>query len=139
MKPMTDWITSQNGTFVIETLPSWFAFFTKYVLNEEAVRTFLALLELEKKLKLPDHFQPVGTPILLGSRLIPKSVFETPEGRSTMVDILLQMAQHRLPYIPVVPPILFNATEGSTSTTPAWRDALWHVRSNHTYYLLALC
>jgi len=106
MKPMTDWITSQNGTFVIETLPSWFAFFTKYVLNEEA---------------------PVGTPILLGSRLIPKSVFETPEGRSTMVDILLQMAQHRLPYIPVVPPILFNATEGSTSTTPAWRDALWHL------------
>lgn len=38
MKPMTDWITSQNGTVVIETLPSWLAFFTKYVLSAEAVR-----------------------------------------------------------------------------------------------------
>lgn len=72
--------------------------------------------------------QTVGTELLLGTRLIPKSVFETPEGQSAMIDLLLQIAEHHLPYIPVVPPILFNATENSTSTTPAWRDSLWHVR-----------
>lgn len=40
MKPMSDWILAHNGTAVLETLPSWNAFFKKYVLSAEAVRYF---------------------------------------------------------------------------------------------------
>lgn len=40
MKPMSDWILSQNGTTILETLPSWNAFFKKYVLAAEAVGSF---------------------------------------------------------------------------------------------------
>ncbi|KLO08170.1 FAD-binding domain-containing protein [Schizopora paradoxa] len=112
MKPMVDFINLQNGSSIITTVPSWLEFFNEFALAGEA---------------------PVGTELLLGSRLIPKSVFETPEGQSAMVKVLLQVSEHSLPYIPVVPPILFNATENSTSTTPAWRDALWHLNAFATW------
>ena len=72
--------------------------------------------------------QAVGTPIVLGSRLIPKALFESAAGRGRLVAHLLkQTAELGLPYIPVATPIAFNYTPGATSVTPAWRTALWHV------------
>jgi hypothetical protein len=41
MKPVADYVASQNGTVVVEELPSWLAFFQKYVLQAEAVRMLL--------------------------------------------------------------------------------------------------
>ena len=37
MKSAIDFIDALNGTVVIETLPSWYAFFTKYITGAEAV------------------------------------------------------------------------------------------------------
>lgn len=66
----------------------------------------------------------------LGSRLIPKALFESTAGRAQLVAHLLkQTTDLGLPYIPVGTPIAFNYTLGTTSVTPAWRDSLWHVRN----------
>jgi hypothetical protein len=60
---------------------------------------------------------------------MPKALFESTEGRARLVvHLLKQTAEIGLPYIPVVTPVAFNYTPGATSLTPAWRDALWHVR-----------
>jgi hypothetical protein len=37
MKNVSDYALSQNGKVTIETLPSWYAFFKKYVLGAQAV------------------------------------------------------------------------------------------------------
>jgi hypothetical protein len=37
LKNISDYALSQNGTVVIETLPSWNMFFKKYVTGAEAV------------------------------------------------------------------------------------------------------
>ncbi len=44
MQPAVDFATAHNGTVTIEELPSYLAFFTKYVTSVEAVR--LPLLRL---------------------------------------------------------------------------------------------
>jgi hypothetical protein len=76
----------------------------------------------------------VGVEIVVGSRLISKNVFNSAEGRSELVDILLEIvAQGELEaYIPVVAPVLYNATQ-ATSVTPAWRSSYWHV--SHLVYV----
>lgn len=71
--------------------------------------------------------QGVGVPLALTTRLLPKSLFQTDEGRSQLLNLLLAASKTNLAYVPVVAPVLFNATANSTSVTPAWRDALWHV------------
>ncbi|KAJ6592868.1 FAD-binding domain-containing protein [Mycena capillaripes] len=98
---------ANNGTAAIETLPSWFTFFTRFIVQVQA---------------------PVGNSMTIGSRLIPKTLFESATGRARLVAHLLkQTAQFGLPYIPVGTPIAFNYTPGTTSVTPAWRDTLWHL------------
>jgi hypothetical protein len=37
LKNISDYALSQNGTVIIETLPSWKTFFDKYVINAESV------------------------------------------------------------------------------------------------------
>jgi Berberine and berberine like. len=37
------------------------------------------------------------------------------------------------PYIPVVGPVLYNYTEGSTSAAPAWREAIWELGSGASW------
>lgn len=61
------------------------------------------------------------------TRLLPKTLFQTDEGRAQVLNLLLTASKTVSPYIPVVAPVLFNATANSTSVTPAWREALWHV------------
>ncbi|KAJ6480986.1 FAD-binding domain-containing protein [Mycena sanguinolenta] len=107
MAQLSAFAKANNGTAVIETLPSWFVFFTRFIVEVE---------------------RAVGSAVVLGSRLIPKALFESEAGRAQLVAHLLkQTAELALPYIPVTTPIAFNYTPGATSVTPAWRTALWHL------------
>ncbi|KAJ7304827.1 FAD-binding domain-containing protein [Mycena albidolilacea] len=115
MAQLSAFARANNGTAIIETLPSWFPFFTKFIVEVEAA---------------------VGIPATLGSRLIPKALFESEAGRSQLVvHLLKQTIELGLPYIPVTTPIAFNYTPGATSVTPAWRTALWHLsgKANWSY------
>ncbi|KAE9409761.1 FAD-binding domain-containing protein [Gymnopus androsaceus JB14] len=104
---VTEFIQSQNGTVVIETLPNFYSFFVKYAIPNGA---------------------PVGAEGILASRLIPSSVFETQEGRDTFLQALADFpaaAQSSVNIIAATP-FLYNATVNLTSTTPAWQNAVWH-------------
>lgn len=124
MKPISDWILSQNGSVTIETVPSWNTFFQGFVLTAEVVSIVNSLSRWRNLLL---RFKGVGVPLALTTRLIPKSLFQTDRGRAQLLDLLLTASKTNLAYIPVVAPVIFNATANSTSVTPAWRDALWHV------------
>ncbi|KAK0210213.1 FAD-binding domain-containing protein [Desarmillaria ectypa] len=114
VQPIVDHALAQNGTAIVEEIPSWMAFFTKYVLSAEA---------------------GVGVEVTLGNRLIPAEKFATDSGKAELLDILTRMVQQFSinPYIVVGTPFLYNYTEGSTSVTPAWRNALWHMSSSRTF------
>ncbi|KAJ6518381.1 isoamyl alcohol oxidase [Mycena vulgaris] len=113
MAQLSAFALASNGTSVIETLPSWLAFFTRFIVQVQA---------------------PVGNSMAIGSRLIPQAMFETSAGRAVLVAHLLnQTAEHGMPYIPVGTPIAFDATPGTTSVTPAWRDSLWHLSSGFVW------
>ncbi|KAJ6527169.1 FAD-binding domain-containing protein [Mycena capillaripes] len=97
-----------NGTATLETLPSWYEFYQRFIVQVQVM---------------------VGNSMAIGSRLVPKSLFKSADGRAQIVALLLrQTAERGMPYIPVGTPIAFNYTPGATSITPAWRDALWHIR-----------
>ncbi|KAI9929525.1 hypothetical protein ASPWEDRAFT_41262 [Aspergillus wentii DTO 134E9] len=99
----------QGGTATIEQFSSWYSFYTKYVTSSSV---------------------SVGVTHFAGSRLVPKAVFETAEGRKNLMDFFqLIQSNGQSPYIPVVAPYLYNYTEGSTSATPAWRSAIWELGS----------
>ncbi|KAJ7091723.1 FAD-binding domain-containing protein [Mycena crocata] len=107
MEPIAVFATANNGTATVETYSSWFDFFTRFVSKAQ---------------------QPVGFSGVLGSRLMPKSLFESDTGRTKLIAHLVkQTAEHGMPAIGVVTPIGFNATAGATSLSPAWRDSLWHL------------
>ncbi|KAJ7582853.1 FAD-binding domain-containing protein [Mycena floridula] len=107
MKPITDFVQSQNGTVVIEELPSWYAFFEKYVLVAEA---------------------SVGLEFILGTRLIPTSMrfitFLASLGPTLKWAILL-----------TTPTLYKNYTNDlvPASITPAWRDSLYHLSTSASF------
>ncbi|KAI0938398.1 hypothetical protein AcW1_001860 [Taiwanofungus camphoratus] len=106
MQAATDFALSQGGTAVVEELPSWYAFFQKYVTLAQAA---------------------VGPELTLGTRLITTSLFQTDEGRATLSNTIKDVLSFASPYIVTGTPFLYNYVEGSTSVTPAWRDSLWHL------------
>ncbi|KAJ7838180.1 FAD-binding domain-containing protein [Mycena olivaceomarginata] len=114
LKSVTAYVKAQNGTVVIEELPSWQAFFTKYVTVAQA---------------------SVGVENTLTSRLIPTEIFTTEAGRTTLTNTMVQMIdQYGVnPYIVVGTPFLFKGPENATSVTPAWRKALWQI-GGHTLW-----
>lgn len=102
-----------NGTVVIERMPSWYSFYTKYVTANEAA---------------------VGGPRILASRLIPASLFTTAKGRSKLLSFLnhFQGVGGSI-YIPVTAPYLYRWDPDSTSATPAWRNSLWTLGIGETW------
>ncbi|KDQ63022.1 hypothetical protein JAAARDRAFT_120376 [Jaapia argillacea MUCL 33604] len=112
LQEVSDYVLSQNGTVVVETLPSWYAFFTKYVLAAEA---------------------PVGTEYLLGTRLMPSSLFQTQTGMEQMYNAILNILPYAYPYIVVGTPFLYNHTAGTTSVTPAWYNSFWHISARTSF------
>ncbi|EPQ60158.1 FAD-binding domain-containing protein [Gloeophyllum trabeum ATCC 11539] len=112
LKEASDYVTSQGGTVVIETLPSWWAFFSKYVISAQSA---------------------VGQDYLLGSRLMPSALFQSDDGKQKILDALVDMLPVANPYIVVGTPFLYNETAGATSVNPVWYDSLWHL-SFHTAF-----
>ncbi|KAF5343462.1 hypothetical protein D9758_011849 [Tetrapyrgos nigripes] len=108
VQPAVDFALSQNGTAVVEELPSWQAFFSKYVVFVESA---------------------IGAPVILGTRLIPVDLFSTEAGKAKFLGVLDNViAQFNItPGVVYATPFLFNHTEGSTSVTSAWRNSLWHM------------
>ncbi|EMD34723.1 hypothetical protein CERSUDRAFT_116916 [Gelatoporia subvermispora B] len=106
MQPAIDFAMANNGTVTIETLPSFFAFFNKFVMSAQA---------------------GVGPEITLGTRLLPTTLFSTEEGRAALSNVFKQTLPFASPYIVAGTPFLYQYEEGSTSVTPAWRDSLWHL------------
>ncbi|KZT27587.1 FAD-binding domain-containing protein [Neolentinus lepideus HHB14362 ss-1] len=112
LQEASDYVTAQGGSVVIETLPSWYAFFAKYVISAQSA---------------------VGQEYLLGSRLMPSALFQTNEGKQQILDALINMLPSANPYIVVGTPFLYNQTAGATSINPVWYDSLWHL-SFHTLF-----
>ncbi|KAJ7701763.1 FAD-binding domain-containing protein [Mycena rosella] len=112
LKNVSEYVTAQNGSVVIEELPSWEVFFTKYVTTAEA---------------------SVGVENTLMGRLISTDLFTSKSGKTTLTKTMIQMIQQYAinPYIVVGTPFLFNGTANATSVTPAWRKALWQL-GGHT-------
>lgn len=107
LKPVTDYALGQNGTVVTEVLPSWYAFYEKYLVPHQAASGYATILD---------------------TRLIPTALFETPSGHASIMKLFEAMLALGIsPYIPVVSPYLYPYVEGSTSATPAWRSSLWEV------------
>ncbi|KZT68409.1 isoamyl alcohol oxidase [Daedalea quercina L-15889] len=106
MQAAAEFAIAQGGTAVVEEMPSYLAFFTKYVPTAEA---------------------GVGTEITLGTRLISASLFATEEGRATLSETIANVLSFASPYVVVGTPFLYNYTAGATSFTPAWYDSLWHL------------
>ncbi|OQD71321.1 hypothetical protein PENPOL_c001G07555 [Penicillium polonicum] len=102
-----------GGSAIIEEFTSWYPFYEKYVKTSSVA---------------------VGVTRFPGSRLIPRSIFETAEGRKNIMDYFGTIQSlGQTPYIPVVGPVLYNYTEGSTSATPAWREAIWELGSGASW------
>lgn len=113
MEPAAQFARANNGSVVLETLPSWYAFYTKFVTSNEA---------------------PVGGPRILASRLIPSSLFETAGGRTKLLEFLEHMLEVGIsPYIPATAPWLYDWDPESTSATPAWRNAVWELGMGVTW------
>ncbi|KUM66970.1 hypothetical protein ACN42_g59 [Penicillium freii] len=104
---------ANGGSATIEEFASWYPFYEKYVKTSSVA---------------------VGVTRFPGSRLIPRSIFETAEGRKNIMDYFGAIQSlGQTPYIPVVGPVLYNYTEGSTSATPAWREAIWELGSGASW------
>ncbi|KAL7283964.1 hypothetical protein ACG7TL_001236 [Trametes sanguinea] len=106
MKAAADFVRARGGSAVVEELPSWWAFFDKYVLSAEA---------------------GVGNEVATGSRLIPSEFFSTESGRARLSALVAETLPFASPYVRAGTPWLFKGEPGATSVTPAWRDAIWHL------------
>lgn len=126
MKNFSDYALSQNGTAVVEELPSWHAFFTKYILAAESV-SLLVLASRFANCMLPKN---IGFPRILGTRLIPAANFECEQGLEAVYNVLVGMLPISSPNIILGTPYLYKYKEGSTSVTPAWRNSIWHACHN---------
>ncbi|KAI0777346.1 FAD-binding domain-containing protein [Trametes elegans] len=106
MQPAIDFALARNGSVVIEELPSFLAFFNKYVTLAQAA---------------------VGPELSLGTRLLPSKLFSTQEGRDQLNALITATLPYASPYIVAGTPWLYKGKPGETSVTPAWRAAIWHI------------
>ncbi|KAA1467757.1 FAD-binding domain-containing protein [Dentipellis sp. KUC8613] len=109
---VANYTLSQNGTVVIEELPSWLAFFQKYVTSAQSA---------------------VGTENILGTRLMPTTLWNSDAGKDSVYNALVNMLPFANPYIVVGTPFLYDYPANSTSATPAWRNSLWHLGFHATW------
>ncbi|EKM56467.1 uncharacterized protein PHACADRAFT_207699 [Phanerochaete carnosa HHB-10118-sp] len=113
MQVAIDFAVAQGGSGLIDELPSWNAFFLKYVTSAEA---------------------PVGPELMLGTRLLNTSLFATDSGKIALSAAIANALPFSTPYIVVGTPFLFPYVEGTTSVTPAWRTSLWHFSVKERFY-----
>ncbi|PIL34928.1 hypothetical protein GSI_02715 [Ganoderma sinense ZZ0214-1] len=109
MQPAIDFVSARNGTSVVEELPSWFAFFEKYVLIAEAA---------------------IGYEGTQGTRLLPSRLFTNASALAELHTLVTDVLPFANPYIIAGTPWLYEpapGAAGATAVTPAWRDAVWHL------------
>ncbi len=74
------------------------------------------------------HVQPVGSPFITSSRLIPADKFSGAKSRQVLWERLVDALQNStFPIIFAVAPYFYD-DDGETSVNNAWRDSIWHVR-----------
>ncbi|GJE86543.1 FAD-binding domain-containing protein [Phanerochaete sordida] len=105
MREAIDFAKEHGGVGLVDELPSWYAFFTKYVLTAEAA---------------------VGPEIVMGSRLLSTDLFANDSGKEALATAIDKVLPFSTPYIVAGTPIGFPYVNGTTSVTPAWRSSLWH-------------
>ncbi|RDX48015.1 FAD-binding domain-containing protein [Lentinus brumalis] len=115
MQPAVDFATAHNGTVTIEELPSYLAFFTKYVISVEARE----LTDLRRS--------PLGWSTRSARDSSPAIFFSDAEGRSQLSALINDTLSSAALYLMAGTPWLYNETAGATAVTPAWRDAIWHL------------
>ena len=72
----------------------------------------------------------VGPELDLGTRLLPSRLFSTASGRAQLSALINETLAFASPYVVAGTPWLYKSlagAAGATSTTPAWRDAVWHL------------
>jgi hypothetical protein len=114
MAPMIDFgkRLNETGTGIYELLefPNWLSFFDVFTATE-----------------LEAQGPPVGYNIAMASRLVTRANFRTASARSELLKALLTATA-------LTPTLLFDITvpssfpgDNTTSITPVWRDAVYHV------------
>ncbi|KAF9013840.1 FAD-binding domain-containing protein [Hymenopellis radicata] len=111
MQDAVDYTLAQNGTAIIEEVPSWLTFFEKYV----------------------SFTNSVGINGIGGSWLVPNTMFDNETTKEKLLDAIMPMTAFANPHITTATPYLFNYTAGSTSAAPAWRNSLWHAVFQYMY------
>ncbi|KAJ7754480.1 FAD-binding domain-containing protein [Mycena metata] len=112
MQPLFDYVTSlaptDPGVEILSLeLPSYGTFYQTFIANAGA---------------------PVGENAVIASRLIPAANFGDADGRAALVDALIQTLAHVTFDMTLIATTPYNVPDdGSTSVTPAWRTAIWHV------------
>lgn len=106
MSEVAAYVRSQGGTAVVKQYPSFLAFYEENVIANAV---------------------SVGSPRFSDSRIIPVSVFNSTVSREKLMAYFNEnVSNNRRIYIPATLPVLYNATSpNDTSTSPAWRNALW--------------
>ncbi|KAL9096405.1 MAG: hypothetical protein Q9165_001402 [Trypethelium subeluteriae] len=108
--PLINYTLAHNGTATIEELPTWHAFYSKYIVANAV---------------------GVGTTLFPITRLVPLSLFATATGRASLMAYLTDIVAAGLtPYVPVVAPVLYGdpaTAANATSATPAWRTGYWEL------------
>ncbi|TLS31502.1 hypothetical protein PpBr36_02226 [Pyricularia pennisetigena] len=108
MQDVADYVSAQGGTVVLERLPSFYSFYTKYVEAASSTGT--------------------GAATFVTFRTLPKRLHQSEEGRAAMAKtlqgikatghdtVIFQTTPNKFPYEP-----------GSNSVHPSWRDSYWLV------------
>lgn len=108
MAPAASYAEVQGGSAIFTEYTSYYNFFKDYVVAANGAG--------------------VGSITIPNTYLMPERVFSDAESRQQLTDFFASfIAAGSTPYVSVVGPYLFNATANATSTTPAWREAVWQM------------
>ncbi|KAI9693986.1 MAG: hypothetical protein M1822_003257 [Bathelium mastoideum] len=115
MAELVNYTQAHGGTSVVEYLPSWYAFYSKYVTSDP---------------------EPVGEPLFNHNWLIPTQLFNSTAGRGQIRAYMDWMSSNGLPpQILATTPYLYSGAgsakaaayaygpANATSMTPAWRTS----------------
>jgi hypothetical protein len=114
METAADYATSHGGSVVFKQFDSFYGFYEEYVVTNTVT---------------------VGNTHLAGSRLIPRSVLDSEDGRKALMGFLEDIiAAGNSPYVPVSMPTVYKPDgHNTTSTTPAFYNSLWELGVSSTW------
>ncbi|KAK2616209.1 hypothetical protein QQS21_000841 [Conoideocrella luteorostrata] len=113
MAKMIEVAKQHGGTANVSITPNFFDFYKEYIISGAA---------------------KVGIMTLINTRLMPASVFTTPELNKKLKEHLRRVINGGvLPYVPVSGPYLYKDTTKGTSVHPVWKTALWEYGDSTTW------